>query len=71
MAKYTEFGRQVKKALVDLGRTGRWLAEQVCRRTGMYFDPPYLSKLLCGDKRSEVFEAAIREILDIPVPNDK
>ena len=65
MTKYTEFGRAVKKALVDRGMTGVWLVEQVRVRTGMYFDPPYLSRLIRGQKRSAVFEAAIREVLGL------
>lgn len=65
MTGCTEFGRAVKKALVDRGMTGVWLVEQVRLRTGMYFDPPYLSRLLRGQKRSAVFETAIREILGL------
>jgi hypothetical protein len=65
MTKYTEFGRAVKKALVDRGMTGVWLVEQVRVRTGMYFDPPYLSRLIRGQKHSAVFEAAIREVLEL------
>lgn len=65
MVTYTEFGREVKKALVDRGMTGVWLVEQVRLRTEMYFDPPYLSRLLRGQKRSRVFEDAIREVLGL------
>lgn len=69
VTKYTEFGKEVKKVLVDRGLTGVWLAWQVRERTGMYFDDAYLSNLLCGRKRSQVFSTAIAEILGIPVPN--
>lgn len=69
VAKYTEFGKEVKKVLVDRGLTGVWLAGQVRERTGMYFDAAYLSNLLSGKKRSRVFGTAIAEILGIPVPN--
>lgn len=66
MAEFTEFGKKVKKALVDMGRNGKWLAQQVSLRSGMYFDDSYLSNLLHGQKRSERFETVIREVLGIP-----
>ena len=65
MVSCTGFGKVVKKALVDQGRTGVWLVGQVREKTGMYFDPPYLSRLLRGQKRSRVLEEAIREILGL------
>lgn len=65
MAKHTEFGKMVKKALIDRERTGAWLVGQVRERSGMYFDDAYLSKLLSGKKESERLEAVIREILGL------
>lgn len=65
MAKYTDFGKEVKKALVDRERTGAWLVGQVRERSGMYFDDAYLSKLLSGKKRAAKLEAVIREILGL------
>ncbi|MBQ7346160.1 MAG: XRE family transcriptional regulator [Oscillospiraceae bacterium] len=65
MAKHTEFGKQVKKALIDREQTGAWLVGQVRAQSGMYFDDAYLSKLLCGKKESERLEAVIREILGL------
>lgn len=65
MAQHTEFGKAVKKVLIDRGLTGAWLVGQVRARTGMYFDDAYLSKLLSGKKRSAKLEGAIGEILEI------
>lgn len=65
MARHTAFGKAVKKALIDRERTGSWLVAQVRLRTGMYFDDPYLSKILSGQKSAPKVEQAIREILEI------
>ena len=65
MAKHTEFGKMVKKALIDRERTGSWLVGQVRERTGMYFDDAYLSKILAGKKEAVRLEEAIREILGL------
>lgn len=65
MAKYTEFGRMVKKILIDREVTARWLAGKVRERTGAYCDDAYLSRILSGKKRSPRLERAIREILDM------
>lgn len=65
MAKHTEFGKTVKKILIDRGQTARWLAGQVRERTGAYCDDAYLSRILSGKKHSLRLEGAIREILDM------
>lgn len=65
MAQHTRFGKDVKKALIEQGHTGAWLVGQVRERTGMYFDDPYLSKLLSGKKKAPHFQEAIRQILGL------
>ena len=44
----TDFGKQVRIRLIEMGKTQEWLIEQVKERTGDFFDSSYLHKLLTG-----------------------
>ena len=63
---FSEFGKAVKKRLVDLDQTQKWLMEQVVEKTGLYIDGYYLHKILCGQRKAPKITAAICEILAIP-----
>lgn len=65
MANHTSFGKTVKKALIDQEKTGAWLVARVREQTGMYFDAPYLSKLLSGRLGSPRLTQAISQILGL------
>lgn len=60
------FGKTVKKRLVDLDQTQKWLMQQITEKTGLYVDGRYLYKVLAGQRKAPKITAAIREILDIP-----
>lgn len=62
----TNFGKEVKKRLIDLDRKQTWLIQNVRERTGLYFDDSYLSKILTGKLATPGIVQAIREILDLP-----
>lgn len=67
MAQNTEYGKTIKKKLVDLGRTNTWLCEEVAAKTSSFFDSAYLSRI-CRGERTPILErgvAAINEILGI------
>lgn len=64
-AKITEFGKEVKKRLVDIDCNQNWLIEQVRIKTGLYFDSSYMSKILTGQLATPGIIQAIREILNI------
>ena len=66
IATITPFGKEVKKRLVDLDRNQSWLIEQVTKRTGLYFDSSYMSKIMKGQLCTPKIIKAIREILDMP-----
>ena len=67
MAEYTRFGLAVKTKLLDHPiRTQARLAEEVSKRTDMFVDDAYLSKILTGQRNAPKISQAIREILDIP-----
>ena len=62
----TEFGKAVKKRLIDLDRPQTWLIGQVRERTGLYFDDSYLNKIQTGKLSTPRIDQAIRGILDLP-----
>lgn len=66
----TEFGRAIKKRLIDLDKKQTWLIQQVRERTGLYFDDSYLSKIMTGKLATPGIVQAIREILDLPAAGE-
>ena len=62
----TDFGKEVKKRLVDLEKTQLWLCGEVTGRTGLYLDIPYLNRIFAGVRKPQRIIRAIREILDLP-----
>lgn len=71
MAK-TDFGKQVRIRLIEIGQTQEWLIEQVKERTGDFFDSSYLHRILTGKLSGETGRNGkpgkanvIREILGI------
>lgn len=63
---FCDFGKSVKKRLVDLDKSQKWLIEQIGERTGLYVDGGYLYKILAGRRAAPKITAAIREILSMP-----
>lgn len=69
MAQFTEFGRNVKKSLIDVGKTQNWLMGRIKDSTGLFVDSGYLYKILTGQREAPKIVQAIREILDLPEQN--
>jgi len=65
MKQTTEFGKAVKKKLVDLDQTQRWLIDEVKSDTGLYFDSGYLHRILVGEEKTPSIITSITKILDI------
>ena len=61
----TDFGKSVKFALINEGKTLTWLSEEVTKKTGLYLDSSYMSKILTGQKNPKKIIDAIKEILEI------
>lgn len=61
----TDFGKQVYKRKIDLGISQQELVQMIRNKTGKYMDEQYLRKILTGQRKSEVTERAIREVLGI------
>lgn len=60
-----DFRKKVKKRLIDLEKTQKWLEEQIRERTGLFVDSSYLNKIYSGERAAPKIVSAIREILDI------
>lgn len=63
MAQFTDFGKEVKHRLIDLGKTQEWLIEEVRQKTGKYMDASYMNKILTGAESGVNIVPAIRETL--------
>lgn len=70
-ARATDFGKEVKKRLIDMDKKQTWLIEEVRARTGLYFDDSYLSKILTGKLSTPGIIHAIREIVGLPDEQDQ
>lgn len=60
---FCEFGKEVKKRLVDIEQTQSWLAEKVSQDTGLWVDAAYLSNTLAGRRTPEKIMTSIKKIL--------
>lgn len=67
----TDFGKRVKKRLIDIDKTQKWLIDQVIEKTGLYMDSSYMNRILCGRCRSQKVVSAISEILEIQEDEDQ
>ena len=62
---FCEFGKEVKKKLVDIRQSQSWLASEISSDTGLKGDAAYLSNILAGRKTSPKIVASIQKILGI------
>lgn len=60
-----DFRKTVKYRLIDLGKSQKWLEDQVREKTGLYVDSSYLGKIYSGERNAPKVKAAICEILNI------
>lgn len=65
MTQCTEFGKTVKKRLIDLNKPQTWLIEEVKRDTGLYFDNSYMYKIATGKIATPSIVNSICKILNI------
>ena len=67
----TEFGKEVKKKLIDMDKRQNWLIEEVIKRTdGINFlDVSYFQKIMRGERHPQKIVNAICEILELEKPN--
>jgi hypothetical protein len=65
IVKLCNYGKQIKKRLVDIDHNQEWLISQVREKTGLYFDDSYLYKIMVGKNKPEKIITAINEVLSI------
>lgn len=61
----TEFGKDIKRSLIDLNRTQEWLISELKSKTGLYMDSSLLYRIMTGTVNNPKWEAAIKEILKL------
>ena len=63
-----DFGKAVKKRLIDLGMTQNDLIDLVKEKTDLFLDTGYLSKIYSGERSPSKIIEAICTILDSDNP---
>lgn len=63
--KLCDFGKEIKKKLVDIDQTQEWLIQQVKEDTGLFFDSSYMHKVLTGKIATPKIIESIAKILDL------
>ena len=66
--KICQYGKEIKKRLVDIDKTQVWLIGEVAKDTGLYFDRSYLHKVMVGKNNNPKIKTSIFSILGVPVP---
>lgn len=61
----TDFGKRVKKRLIDMDLRQKWLREEIERRTELKVDNPYFQKIMRGERHPQKIIDAICDILEI------
>ena len=65
--KFTPFGLCVKTKLLHLGKSQKWLEEEVSARSGLFVDGGYMYKILTGQRSAPKIVQTISEILELPL----
>ena len=65
MSKICDFGKSIKKKLVDIDKNQDWLIEQVKADTGLYFDYGYMYRILTGKLKTPKVIASIKKVLEM------
>lgn len=65
LSKFSDFGLRVKTELLRVGKSQKWLEEEVSKKTGLFVDGGYMYKILAGQRNAPKIVAAICEILNI------
>lgn len=61
----TQFGKDIKRRLIDMDKSQSWLIEEVKKETGLYFDTSYLNKIQTGRIATPSIVSAIKKILAV------
>jgi len=61
----TEYGKSIKKKLIDMDKPSAWLIDEIKSETQLYCDSAYLSKIINGERKAPKITAAINKILKL------
>lgn len=64
---YSDFGKEVKKRLIEIDKTQEWLIAEVRKDTGLFVDSSYLNRILTGRNNSPKIIASIKKTLAMEV----
>lgn len=67
-ANLCQFGKEVKKKLVDIDKTQEWLIAEVKKDTGLFIDSSYLYKIITGKIATPSIVGSICKILELSPP---
>ena len=62
-SKFSDFGLEVRIRLLQMGKTQKWLQEEVRKKTGLFVDGSYLNKILTGERETPKLVNAIKEVV--------
>lgn len=65
MATFNDYGKTIKKRLIDMEKPQKWLIQEVSRVTGLYFDDSYLNKIMTGKIATPSIVRGINQVLSI------
>ena len=68
LSKFSDWGLCVRTELLRIGKTRKWLEEEVAKKTGLFVDRGYMYKILTGKRSAPKVVAAICEILNVENP---
>ena len=71
LSKFTTFGLCVKTELLRIGKSQKWLEEEVTEKTGLFVDSGYMYKILTGQRNAPNVVTAIQEVLNIKPAKEK
>lgn len=60
----TDYGKRVKHRLIDLDMTQQELMSEINKKTGLFVDSGYMTKILTGKRNPPKVLDAIEEILN-------
>ena len=67
----TNYAKIVKRRLLDMDKSQKWLIEEITSRTGLYCDTSVMSKIFNGEMPAKKIVAAINEILGLSTEADE
>ena len=62
---FTDYGKEVKKRLIEMDKDQSWLIDEVSKKTGKFCDCSLMNKILTGRVNSEPIIFAINNLVGL------